>query len=166
MKMKAALVVSLAYRPQLLLLDEPFSGLDPVVRDQMVEALVQIASQDGMTTLVSSHDIAEIENVADYVGFLRDGRLTASEPLESLLARFREVEAVLPEGSSGPPLRRASWMSPARTGGVLRFVESRYETGVSEAAWEEALPAATSIEATPMSLRQVFVALAREEAGA
>jgi ABC-2 type transport system ATP-binding protein len=163
MKMKAALVVSLAYRPRLLLLDEPFSGLDPVVRDQMVEALVEIASQDGMTTLVSSHDIAEIENVADHVGFLRDGRLTVSESLDSLLSRFREVEAVFPEGQADPPAKPRSWIRPAHSGGVLRFVESRYEPGASEAAWAEALPGARSIEASPMTLRQAFVALAREE---
>ena len=163
MKMKAALVVSLAYRPRLLLLDEPFSGLDPVVRDQMVEALVDIASQDGMTTLVSSHDIAEIENVADHVGFLRDGRLTVSESLDSLLSRFREVEAVLPEGEAGPPVPPRSWIGPAQSGGVLRFVESRYTPGASEEAWTESLPGARSIDASPMSLRQVFIALAREE---
>jgi ABC-2 type transport system ATP-binding protein len=116
-----------------------------------------------MTTLVSSHDIAEIENVADHVGFLRDGRLTVSESLESLLARFREVEVVLPEGAAPPAVKPASWLRPAQTGGALRFIETCYEPGVSEAAWAEAVPAATSIEGTPMSLRQIFVALARQE---
>jgi hypothetical protein len=61
-------------------------------------------------------------------------------------------------------VRPKSWVRPAQSGGVLRFVESRYEPGVSEASWAEALPAASNIEATPMSLRQVFVALTREEA--
>jgi ABC-2 type transport system ATP-binding protein len=164
MKMKAALVVSLAYRPRLLLLDEPFSGLDPVVRDQMVEALVGIAAQDGTTTLVSSHDIAEIENVADRAGFLNDGRLSLSESLDSLLGRFREVEAVLPAGAEPPVSNLATWLGVARRGAVLRFVETRYQAGASEASWVAALPGGTTVEASPMSLRQIFVALARPEA--
>ena len=166
MKMKAALVVSLAYRPPLLVLDEPFSGLDPVVRDQMVEALVEIAAQDGTTTLVSSHDIAEIENVADHAGFLNDGRLTLSESLDSLSGRFREVEAVLPGGAEPPVSTPGSWLGVARRGAVLRFVETRYQAGASEASWTAALPNGTAVEASPMSLRQIFVALARPEAAA
>ncbi len=161
MKMKAALVVSLAYRPQLLLLDEPFSGLDPVVRDQIVEALIEIATDQGMTTLVSSHDIGEIENLADHVGFLRHGRITASERLDFLLARFREVEAILPEGASAPHQAPASWMRTQRHGGVYRFIESKYEPGTSEADWARVLPSAAGFDAQPMSLRQIFVALAR-----
>ena len=163
MKMKAALVVSLAYRPRLLLLDEPFSGLDPVVRDQMIEALVEIAASEGMTTLVSSHDIVEIENVADHVGFLRHGRLQVSERLDSLLARFREVEAILPEGVEAPARKPDSWLRVQREGGVLRFIESAYRPETAETAWAAALPQARSIEATPMGLRQIFVALARRE---
>ncbi|MEZ5362364.1 MAG: ABC transporter ATP-binding protein [Bryobacterales bacterium] len=163
MKMKAALVVSLAYRPRLLLLDEPFSGLDPLVRDQMIQALVEIAAQDGMTTLVSSHDIAEIENIADYVGFLRQGRLCVSEPLDSLCGRFREVETLLSDGSTPMAPFPRSWRNVERTGAVLRFVESRYERGESEARWEQLLPQASGIEASPMTLRQIFIALARGE---
>ncbi|MEZ5393593.1 MAG: ABC transporter ATP-binding protein [Bryobacterales bacterium] len=142
MKMKAALVVSLAYRPRLLLLDEPFSGLDPLVRDQMIQALVEIAAQDGMTTLVSSHDIAEIENIADYVGFLRQGRLCVSEPLDSLCGRFREVETLLSDGSTPMAPFPRSWRNVERAGAVLRFVESRYAPSESEARWEQLLPRA------------------------
>ena len=163
MKMKAALVVSLAYRPKLLLLDEPFSGLDPVVRDQMIEALVEIAAAEGMTTLVSSHDIVEIENVADHVGFLRNGRLQISERLDSLLACFREVEAILPEGVESPRPYPDSWKRVQHKGGVLRFVESKYQPEQSETAWATALPQASTIEAAPIGLRQIFIALARPQ---
>jgi ABC-2 type transport system ATP-binding protein len=75
MKMKAAMLSALAYRPRLLVLDEPFSGLDPVVRDEIVEALLELSNLDRWTIFVSSHDISEIENLADHVGFLRDGEL-------------------------------------------------------------------------------------------
>ncbi|MCB9385822.1 MAG: ABC transporter ATP-binding protein [Bryobacterales bacterium] len=163
MKRKAALVVSLAYRPPLLLLDEPFSGLDPLVRDQMLEALVEIAAQEGTTTLLSSHDIAEIENVADHVGFLRQGRLRVSEPLDALHGRFREVEALLPQDATPAVSPPPHWRDVERSGAVLRFLDSRYEPGASEAAWERALPPGTSTTASPVTLRRIFLALAREE---
>ena len=69
MRMKAALASSLAYRPKLLVLDEPFTGLDPLVRDEFIEGLVGIAQDT--TMLISSHDLAEIESFATHIGFSR-----------------------------------------------------------------------------------------------
>ncbi len=71
MRMKAALASSLAYRPKLIVLDEPFGGLDPLVRDEVVEGLLERAPES--TIFVSSHDLAEIENLASHVGYLQDG---------------------------------------------------------------------------------------------
>ena len=68
MKMKAALASSLAYRPKLIVLDEPFSGLDPLVRDEFIEGLLESAGE--ATILISSHDLAEIESFASHVGYL------------------------------------------------------------------------------------------------
>jgi ABC-2 type transport system ATP-binding protein len=96
MRMKAALISAIAYRPELLVLDEPFSGLDPVVRDELVESIPGLAAETNWTVLVSSHDLAEIESVASHIGFIDQGRLRLSEDLPSLQARFREVEVTGP----------------------------------------------------------------------
>jgi ABC-2 type transport system ATP-binding protein len=90
MRMKAVLAGSLAYHPRVIILDEPFSGLDPLVRDQLIEGLLQRAAES--TTLVSSHDLAEIESFASHVGYMEQGQLRFSEDLSTLRARFREVE--------------------------------------------------------------------------
>jgi ABC-2 type transport system ATP-binding protein len=87
-RMKAALLASLAYRPSVLILDEPFSGLDPVVRDDLVEALLRPPGGRPWTVLVSSHDMPEVERLADRVVFIESGRLLLEEPVASLLARF------------------------------------------------------------------------------
>ncbi|HEV8180799.1 MAG TPA: ABC transporter ATP-binding protein [Candidatus Angelobacter sp.] len=71
MKMKAALASALAYRPKLIVLDEPFSGLDPLVRDELIESLLERASDS--TILISSHDLAEIESFSSHVGYLEQG---------------------------------------------------------------------------------------------
>ena len=73
MRIKAALASSLAYHPQLLVLDEPFGGLDPLVRDEVIEGLLDSAGET--TIFISSHDLAEIESFATHIGYLADGRL-------------------------------------------------------------------------------------------
>ncbi|MDZ4801309.1 MAG: ABC transporter ATP-binding protein [Bryobacteraceae bacterium] len=103
MKMKAALASSLAFHPKLLVLDEPFGGLDPIVREDLVEGLLECAGDNAMTILISSHDLAEIESFASHVGYLDEGRLQFSEELATLSARFREVEVTLPEAPTTPP---------------------------------------------------------------
>ena len=88
-KMKAALLASLAYRPALLVLDEPFTGLDPLVRDQLIRALHDPPGGRPWTILLSSHDIQEVERVADRVGYIDRGRLRFAEPIDTLLERYR-----------------------------------------------------------------------------
>jgi ABC-2 type transport system ATP-binding protein len=108
MRMKAALASSLAYQPKLIILDEPFGGLDPLVRDQLIEGMLERAPES--TIFISSHDLAEIENFASHVGYLERGRLRFSEELASVSARFREVELTF-DGTAILPARfPASWM--------------------------------------------------------
>src|SRR5438132_5413352 len=104
MWMKTALASSLAYRPRLLVLDEPFSGLDPLVREDLIEGLVDSAIE--MTILISSHDLADIESFASPLGYLDRGRLQFSEEMTSLTARFREVEVTVEPPATLPADRQ------------------------------------------------------------
>lgn len=124
MRMKAALVSSLAYRPELIVLDEPFSGLDPLVRDEFVEGLLAHAEES--TILISSHDLAEIESFASHVGFLDEGRMQFSEEMARLSERFREVEVRVDIASlpSGLP---ASWVRTEASPALVRFVETQWD---------------------------------------
>jgi len=103
MWMKASLTSSLAYRPKLLLLDEPFSGLDPLVREELIEGLIDCAEET--TILVSSHDLADIESFASHIGYLENRRLQFSEEMTSLSARFREVEVTVEPPAAVPAAR-------------------------------------------------------------
>src|SRR6516165_8006022 len=93
MRMKMALACALPFRPKLLVLDEPFSGLDPLVRDEFMEGLLQQAGE--MTILISSHELGEIDGVATHVAFLDEGKLLFQESMSDLVARFREVHVTL-----------------------------------------------------------------------
>ena len=72
MRMKASLASSLAYRPRLLLMDEPFSALDSLMRDELIEGL--LSNTDGSSVLICSHDLAEVETFSSHVGYLEHGR--------------------------------------------------------------------------------------------
>src|ERR1700686_841973 len=99
MRIKLALACALPFRPKLLVLDEPFSGLDPLVRDEFMEGLLQQAGD--MTILISSHELGEIDGVATHVAFLDEGKLLFQESMSDLIARFREVHVTL-DGNGKP----------------------------------------------------------------
>jgi ABC-2 type transport system ATP-binding protein len=162
MKVKAALLTSLAYRPRLLVLDEPFTGLDPLVRDEFIRGILELSEQGEWTIFISSHDIDEVERLADWVGIINSGHLMLAESAAALQARFRRLECVVSaETTRLPAALPQSWLVPELAGHSARLVESRYEPGASEAKLQSALPDATQVSASAMSLRDIFLALAR-----
>jgi ABC-2 type transport system ATP-binding protein len=160
MRMKLALVSSLAFHPELLILDEPFSGLDPLVRDEFLAGLLEIIEQESWSVLISSHDVDEVGRIADTIGILNQGRLELAESVESLLARFRRMEALLLPDAPLSDLP-ASWIGIERDGDHLRFVETRYDETATRRLVEAAFPGVSNVSAEPLSLRAIFVALAR-----
>jgi ABC-2 type transport system ATP-binding protein len=161
MLMKAALLSSLAYRPKLLVLDEPFSGLDALVRDEFVRGVLEVSAAGEWTVVVSSHDIEEVERLCDRVAMLDGGRLRLDETTEALQGRFRRVEVALQGGDAKLEAAPASWLGVERAGGLVRFVESRYEREATERACRERFPSG-AVAAQPMTLREIFMALARD----
>lgn len=161
MRMKASLLSSLAYRPRLLMLDEPFSGLDPLVRDEFIRGVLELTEQEQWTVFVSSHDIDEVERLADWVGILNQGRLQHAESIVSLQARFRRIEVVIKDGERLPAQLPAGWLMAEQAGHTVRYVDSAYDGESSSAQIRSAFPGATRTEAAPMSLREIFLALAR-----
>ncbi|HEY8966994.1 MAG TPA: ABC transporter ATP-binding protein [Candidatus Methylacidiphilales bacterium] len=162
MKMKAALLASIAYRPRLLVLDEPFSGLDPLMRDEFIRGVLELSEQEKWTVFLSSHDIDEVERLADWVGILNTGKLHLSEGSESLQRRFRRVEfTVKEENRKLPASIPASWLVPEVAGHAVRFVTGEYVQGATEKDVAAHFPDAAPPTVSPMPLRDIFVALAR-----
>lgn len=161
MRMKAALVSSLAYRPRLLILDEPFSGLDPIVRDEFARGVLELATGEGVTVFISSHEIDEIERLIDRVAILDEGRCRLSETLENLQRRFRRVEATLDAGDTVPTdTRPANWSGFEHQGSRATWVDTAFHEG-SEAEYRKLLPHATVI-ARSMTLKETFIAVVRD----
>jgi ABC-2 type transport system ATP-binding protein len=162
-RMKAALLASLAYRPELVVLDEPFTGLDPLVRDELIRALLEVPDDRSWTVFVSSHDVDEVERLADWVGFMSDGRLVLAEPVAALLTRFRAIEVVALDGEAPPLPQVEGWLLQGRAGRTLRFVDTTHDRPDADERIASAFPG-TEVRTSPMALRDIFVALARSVA--
>jgi ABC-2 type transport system ATP-binding protein len=158
-RMKAALLASLAYRPELVVLDEPFTGLDPVVRDELVRALLEACVERTATVFISSHDIDEVERLADWIGFIEHGRLLFAEPTASLLSRFRLVE-VIGEAAAPAVPTDPRWLVQGVSGRTLRMIDTAHNRADAGEQIAAAFPA-TEVRTSALSLRDIFVALAR-----
>ena len=110
-KARAGLLVALAHRPELLVLDEPSSGLDPIVRRDILGAVIRTIAHEGRTVLFSSHLLDEVEQVADHVTMINRGRVALSAPLDDMKQAHRCLTVRF-----DPPRRR-----PPDVDGVLRW---------------------------------------------
>jgi ABC-2 type transport system ATP-binding protein len=160
MRMKMALACALPYRPKLLVLDEPFSGLDPLVRDEFMENLLEQAG--AMTILISTHELADVENVATHVAFIEEGRLLFQESMTELTKRMREVHVQFAQEAVVPKDLPGSWLQPKALGNVLSFVETRFSETDLTGKIASLLPAAHGVDVQAINLRAIFSVLARD----
>jgi ABC-2 type transport system ATP-binding protein len=100
---RAGLLVALAYRPELLVLDEPSSGLDPLVRRDILGAIVRTIADEGRTVVFSSHLLDEMERVADHVAMIENGRIVLSAAMDDIRASHRRLTLRFPEARTQPP---------------------------------------------------------------
>jgi ABC-2 type transport system ATP-binding protein len=161
MWMKTALLTALAYHPRLLVLDEPFGGLDPLVREDLIQGLIDSANET--TLFISSHDLADIESFATHIAFLSEGRLQFSEEMTSLTARFREVEVLVnsPVMLCDCPGWPANWLRPETSPVLIRFIETLFEPERTHSQIRQIFGNVQQVSMHPMPLRDIFVTLAR-----
>ena len=100
---RVGLLAALAYRPELLVLDEPSTGLDPIVRREILAAIIRTIAEEGRTVLFSSHLLDEVERVSDHVALLDRGRIVLCESLETIKASHRRLTLRFDEPLASPP---------------------------------------------------------------
>jgi ABC-2 type transport system ATP-binding protein len=151
------LLLAVAHHPELLILDEPSSGLDPVARREILEQVIETIQSEGRTVFFSSHLLDEVERVADRVGFLHQGRLVTTESLDALHARWRRVRVVWPEPREAPTLegvRRVEGNGREQALVADRFSDEMLRTLTAMGAGQ--------VSADAMSLDDIFVETVRE----
>jgi ABC-2 type transport system ATP-binding protein len=159
MRIKAALASSLAYRPRLIVLDEPFTGLDALVRDELIEGL--LARAEDTTIFISSHDLAEIESFASHIAYLDQGKIRFSEELDALAGRFREIVLTFESAPELPAPWPQAWLQPESAGAVLRFIDTQFDAERTAAETRRLFPDARDMAVNGLPLRSIFVTLAK-----
>jgi ABC-2 type transport system ATP-binding protein len=152
---KVSLSLALAHQPELLVLDEPTSGLDAMVRREFLESMVDRASQ-GQTVFLSSHQITEVERVADIVAILRHGRLLLVERLDELKASVRRLIVTLKDGAKATPALGGHVLSqrwqPRQGEAIVRGLSD------GQLAMLQANDDVAGVEVHPTSLEDIFIA--------
>ena len=148
MKKQAAFWLTVSCRPELLVLDEPVDGLDPVMRRQILSVLMQDVAERGTTVLVSSHNLRELEDICDHVGIMDKGRMLLERSLEDMQGGTIKVQFVgeTPEGLN--ILHRADT-------GRLKTLVLRSTAQEAEAVFSRA--DLTFYEVLPLSLEEIFI---------
>ena len=156
--MKAAMLCALAPRPRLLVMDEPFTGMDVITREVLARELVDAAATEGTTVLLASHDIGELELLADWTGILVDARLAVSAPIDHLRQRFRRVVVTTSEETNTATHAEGLLLSE-RAGRRLSFMTTSGEAGI--AATVTRLPHVERVDVEEVSLREIFTTVVR-----
>ena len=159
MRLSLGLTCALPYRPRLLVLDEPFSGLDPLVREEFMEGLLPLIGD--LTLFIASQELDEIESVATHVGFLHAGRMLLEEPLDELSGRLREVRVTLEQPAVVPERMPKEWLQARAFGNVLTYVDSRFSEENLEDRLRVLLGPIRQIDTQSLPLNDLFKTLAR-----
>ncbi|HZV38496.1 MAG TPA: ABC transporter ATP-binding protein [Pseudoxanthomonas sp.] len=155
-RVKALLLLIFARHPRLLLLDEPTTGLDPVARGEVLDALADVLRDEQRSILFSSHNTADIEQIADSITFLHGGRIVASRDKESFLDSWRRI---LCRGEWTDAIRDLPGVAALRNSAPLIELKTGAFDGSTLPALQALGLSVDSVE--PMSLEDIFVTTVR-----
>lgn len=151
---RAGLLVAMAYRPQLLVLDEPSSGLDPIVRRDILGAIIRTIADDGRTVLFSSHLLGEVERVSDQIAIVKQGKILLTDTLDNVKENHIRVTLYFHEAQTSPPLLTGcmGWSGGGREWNTTFYGDhASLELEVSELG-------ARIVERSGLSLDEIFIA--------
>jgi len=151
---KLALLLALCRGAELLILDEPTSGLDPAMTEEVLQALVSHVASEGLTVFFSSHQISEVDQIADHVAVIDRGRTVVSGGLDDLRERYRRVQLTFDREAPETTFRAAGVERIRRNGRVLTVLSS---AGAESIVAEARALNPVSVECLPVTLKEIFL---------
>jgi len=154
MRTKLALLLAFCRGADLLVLDEPMSGLDPAVNEDVLQALVRHVADEGATVFFSSHQLGDIDQIADHVAVIDRGRALVSGSLDDIRDRYRRIQIVFENDAPSISFRTPDVIRTRRDGRMLTV----FASGGTNAIAEEARSLnAVSVDITPLTLKEIFL---------
>ncbi len=151
---KLALLLALCRGAELLVLDEPTSGLDPAMTEEVLQALVAHAGREEMTIFFSSHQIAEVDQIADRIAIVDRGRTVVEGALDDLRESYRRIRLVFDGDAPAPALRTPCVVRVVREGRVLTILSS---AGAERLLEETRALRPASVDVVPVTLKEIFL---------
>lgn len=168
MLMRAKLVMALAYHPDLLLLDEPFAGLDPAACESSVDTILDWSQGGGgkRSALISSHEIEDVERLADRIAIIGQGQLLYDEDVDDLKDRMRRVTISFAEQLALPASLPEQWIGVQQSGRVVTLIDTKYKSEESGSLLRSHFDRVERMGVESMSLRAIYIALANANSSA
>lgn len=154
MRTKLALLLALGRGAELLILDEPTSGLDPAMTEEVLQALVAHVASEEMTVFFSSHQIAEVDQIADRVAIIHRGRAVVTGALDDLRENFRRIQLVFDGDAPEPAFRAPGVVRVRRRGRMLTVLSS---AGAEPILDEARRLNPVSVDVVPVPLKEIFL---------
>jgi len=154
MRTKLALLLALSTGAELLILDEPMSGLDPAAIEQVLKIIVQQAGRDGTTVLFSSHQLADVEQIADHIAIVDRGRVVVDGALDDLRAAYRRIQLVFDNAAPDTKFASSSVVSLRREGRVLSVL---CRAGEADVVAEARALNPKGVDVLPVTLKEIFL---------
>lgn len=152
MQKQAAFWIAVSLRPEILILDEPVDGLDPVIRRQIWSIIMADVAENGTTVLVSSHNLRELEDVCDSVGIMNKGKIMIERSLNELQENIVKIQLALPDGESLP--EGLDILHKSNTGRLQSLIMHGTQEELTEKL-QSAHP--LFIDAVPLTLEEIFI---------
>ena len=154
MQKQVAFWLAICCKPELLILDEPVDGLDPVMRRQIWSIIMAEVAEKKMTVLVSSHNLRELEDVCDHVGIMHAGKIMIERSLSELQGSVCKIQVACQNGMPKLP-DNFEVLHMSNTGRVYTLIVKGNPEDAKRALYEEGSP--TIVDALPLTLEEIFI---------
>lgn len=154
MKRQVAFWLALSVRPQVLILDEPLDGLDPMIRSKVKKLMLADVAEREMSILISSHNLRELEDMCDYIGILHDGRIIIESELDVLKSGINKVQTAFPDGLPEELSKASNILYHEKRGSVSLLIMRGDEQDI-KAQVQKFQP--LLLDVLPLSFEEIFV---------